>query len=76
MKICIQAVEICFHMDSSYFNDLFYAHLILPAYVYVQHVHALCPQRPEDCTIFLEAEITDGYKLLCRKQNLGPLQKQ
>ena len=78
MKICIQAVEILFHRDSFYFNDLFYVPLILPAYIYMQHVHALCPQRPEVCTIFLGVEVTDSYKLLCWfwKQNLVPLQKQ
>jgi hypothetical protein len=50
----------------------------LPACIPVYHVHAWCPQRPEDCISSPGTEVIRGCELPsgCWDSNLDPLEEQ
>lgn len=51
---------------------------VLPAYMYVYHVHALCSWRSEEGARSPRTVVTDGCEPLCGfwEMNPGPLQVQ
>jgi hypothetical protein len=62
----------------NYFEDLFYVYNYCVAWVYVYHVHTLCPQRLEEDIGYPRSGVMDSCKLPreCLELNQNPLQEQ
>jgi hypothetical protein len=45
---------------------------ILLTYMFVYHMYVLCPQRPEESTIYPETRVIDVCELPCRCLELTP----